>query len=130
RDPVEKARILEGWVHRKLDKSYGKNASTARDVLKNRAGDCTEHALLFVALARSAGIPSREVGGLVYAGDPGLFAWHAWAEIHDGHQWVSVDPMWDQVYVDPTHIKMQKDSDDYSWVNVCGGLKLKVVKAQ
>ena len=94
-------------------------------ILDNRAGDCSEHALLFVALARAAGIPAREVGGLAYPGDePPLFGWHAWAEIHDGSQWVSVDPMWNQVYVDATHIKLTEDVSDLSWFNVVGRLKL------
>ena len=49
---------------------------------------------------------SREVGGVAYVNVRGrpLFGWHAWAEIHDGTQWVTVDPTWDQLNVDATHI--------------------------
>jgi transglutaminase-like putative cysteine protease len=87
--------------------------------------------LLFVALARAAGLPAREVGGVAYVGgDEPAFGWHAWAEIHDGSQWVAVDPTWGEVYVDATHIKFTEGSEDRSYVNVAGKLKLKVVKVE
>jgi hypothetical protein len=56
-DPIEAARRIGTWVYRNLRKTYSANASTALEILENRAGDCTEHTLLFVALARAAGIP-------------------------------------------------------------------------
>ena len=34
----------------------------------------------------------------------------------DGTQWVSVDPTWDEVYVDATHIKFSEGSQDYGWI--------------
>jgi transglutaminase-like putative cysteine protease len=78
-------------------------------VLRSGKGDCTEHALLFVALARSAGIPARGVHGLVYAnygdGGPGLY-WHAWAEVRVGDEWIAVDPTFDQDVADATHITL------------------------
>lgn len=121
-----KAEKIGAWVYARLEKTGAKNASTARDVLHNRAGDCTEHTLLFVALARAAGLPAREVGGLAYAGDGG-FAWHAWAEFHDGHHWVTVDPTWNELPVDATHIKLNEDPRELSWVNLIGRLKLRVL---
>lgn len=124
--PVQKADRLQDWVYKNLEKTYGRDASTARDVLSNKAGDCTEHARLFTALARSVGIPTREVGGLVWAAPSPMFAWHAWAEIHDGHQWVSVNPMWNQVYVDATHLKMSEGPNDYAWTQVAGSMKVKL----
>jgi hypothetical protein len=128
-DPMEKTRRIEKWVYKKLEKSYRDNADTALGVLERKAGDCTEHSLLFVALARAAGLPAREVGGVAYENSAKpKFAWHAWAEIHDGHQWISVDPTWDQVYVDGTHIKMSEGDKDMAWVNVVGGLSFKLVK--
>jgi hypothetical protein len=129
-DPLKKAKLLEAWVYKQLRKSYSDNADSALEVLDHKAGDCTEHALLFVALARAVGIPAREVGGVAYvnANKQPLFGWHAWAEIHDGHQWVSVDPTWNQVYVDGTHIKLSEGSRDLAWANVAGKMKIKVVK--
>jgi hypothetical protein len=127
-EPVEAARRLEEWVYKNLRKTYAENADNALAVLTAKAGDCTEHTLLFTALARAAGLPAREVGGIVYvAADKPVFGWHAWSEVHDGHQWVSVDPTWNEVYVDATHIKFSTGSQDLAWVNVLGKLKLKVV---
>jgi hypothetical protein len=130
-DAVKKAGLLQKWVHDNLKKSYTDNAEDALTVLENKAGDCTEHTLLFVALARAAGLPAREVGGVAYVGGDELaFSWHAWAEIHDGAQWVAVDPTWGQVYVDATHIKFSEGSEDRAYLNVAGKLKLKVVKVE
>jgi len=105
------------------------NASTTLEVLDNMAGDCTEHTLLFVSLARAAGLPAREVGGVAFVNvdDRPLFGWHAWAEVHDGEQWVTVDPTWDELYVDATHVKFS-EGDDMAWLNVLGHVKFKVVK--
>lgn len=131
-DPVAAAGLLQRWVYGNLHRSFKANSSSALQVLANRAGDCTEHALLFVALARAVGIPARPVTGLMYAdGQRPFFAWHEWAEIHDGSQWISVDPAWDQVLVDATHIRLQDGQQDSSWLNLMGGgLKLKVVEVK
>jgi hypothetical protein len=128
KDPVKMAGLLEKWVFDNLRKSYSSNADNALTILDNKAGDCTEHTRLFVALARAVDLPAREVGGVAYVKtSKPLFGWHAWAEVHDGAQWVSVDPTWDQVYVDATHIKFSEGSEDFAWVNVAGKLKMKVV---
>ena len=70
------------------------NAS-ARQAYDECAGDCTEHAALFVALARAAGLPARNAGGFVYISAPdssqAMFGYHAWAEVWIG-RWVPVDP--------------------------------------
>lgn len=124
---VERARRIAEWIHENLRPTYAANASNAFQVLENRSGDCSEYTILFVALARSAGIPTREVAGLIYTGDETGMVWHAWAEVHDGTQWVSVDPMWDQVYVDATHITFSEAVEDWSWVNVIGRLKIEVI---
>jgi hypothetical protein len=131
KDPMKRAKLLESWVYKHIRKSYSDNADTALEVLDHKAGDCTEHSLLFVALARAAGLPAREVGGIAYVKvNKPLFGWHAWAEVHDGHQWVSVDPTWNEVYVDGTHIKLSEGSRDLAWANVAGKMKIKVVKVE
>ncbi len=131
KEPLKAATRIEKWVYKTLRKTYDANADDALTVLENKAGDCTEHTLLFTALARAAGIPAHEVGGLVYAGgDKPSFGWHAWAEIHDGSQWVTVDPTFGQVNVDPTHIKFSEGSEDQAYLNVAGKLKMKVVKVE
>lgn len=135
KDAREAATRLGGWVHDNLRATYGADASTATGVLAQKAGDCTEHTLLFTALARAAGIPTRQVGGVMYSDTPApMFGWHAWAEIHDGRGWISVDPTWRQVRVDPTHVLLSVGDDDggedLSWVNVVGALKIRVGKVE
>jgi hypothetical protein len=128
KDALEKARLIEKWVYKTLKKRYDANSDSALGILQNKAGDCTEHSLIFVALCRAAGVPAREVGGLAYIDSKKpLFGWHAWAEVHDGHQWVTVDPTWNQVYVDGTHLKMSEGDRDLTWTNIIGTLKIHVV---
>lgn len=126
RTPLDKIRRLQSWVYKNLEKSYTSNASTPQQVLANRAGDCTEHALLVAALARAAGLPAREVAGLLYLDGTGLFGWHQWAEVYDGRRWVSVDAAWDQVYVSVGHIKLTNNGDDFNVFSVCGKLRFTV----
>ncbi len=127
-DPLRKIRLLQEWVFSNMRPTMVANGSTALGVLETRAGDCTEITPLFVALARAVGIPAREVGGLAYANEtPPLFGWHAWAEAHDGHQWVSVDPTWNQIDVDATHLKLTEDTADWSWINLVGRLRIRIL---
>ena len=129
-ETMEQVSRLKHWVHAHIRQTMAANASTATDVLENRAGDCTELTLLFVSLARALGIPAREVNGVMFVGaGHRFFGWHAWAEIHNGHQWVSVDPTWDEVYVDATHLKVSEGVDDWRWVNVLGKVKFHVIKS-
>ena len=128
-NPKNRAAHLQHWVYSRLQKTYSKNAVNSQQVLENMAGDCTEHAMLFVALARAAGIPAREVGGLMYVQGilGGSFAWQAWGEIHNGRRWVAMDPTWDEELIDATHIKMAESLDDYSWMQVLGKIQLTVI---
>ena len=100
---------LAHFVFERLEKAYGVSRDRATEVLALGKGDCTEHALLFTALARAAGIPARQVHGLVYAryddGVPALY-WHAWVEVKSGDEWIALDPTFDQPVADPTHIAL------------------------
>jgi len=64
---------------------------------------CLEFTDLFVALARSAGIPAREIDGFAYTQNTSsrplskvLDILHSWPEYYDSNQqtWVMVDPTW------------------------------------
>ncbi|HVG93581.1 MAG TPA: transglutaminase-like domain-containing protein, partial [Planctomycetota bacterium] len=63
--------------------------ASAIEILRDRQGDCSEHALLFVALCRAAGIPARRCSGYVCVGSH--WGAHAWAEAWVG-AWIGVDP--------------------------------------
>lgn len=128
----EKASRIVKWIFANLEKTMAKNSDNALDILDKKAGDCTEHTLLFVTLARAVGIPSREVGGIAYMAGEKVpkMAWHAWAEFHDGKQWLTADPTWNQTLVDGTHIKFSEGSTDLKWLNILGGLTLHVIDFQ
>ena len=128
----EKASRIVKWIFTNLEKTMAKNSDNALDILDKKAGDCTEHTLLFVTLARALNIPSREVGGIAYMAGEKIpkMAWHAWAEFHDGKQWLTADPTWNQTLVDGTHIKFSEGSTDLKWLNILGGLTLQVIDFQ
>ncbi len=108
-------RIAE-WIDREMTPNYDIGFASAREILRNRQGDCTEYTVLFVALCRAVGIPSRAAVGVMY-GD-GIFAYHMWPEVYVG-RWVNLDPKWlavdeksQEYYADATHIKLGRSELD------------------
>jgi transglutaminase-like putative cysteine protease len=74
-------------------KTLGRGWDIASQVAASRAGDCTEHAVLLTALARSFGRPARVATGLVIVAEParlGAFG-HAWSEVWSDGRWLPVD---------------------------------------
>lgn len=113
RDDFEKIAKLAIWIDKNIQ--YDKSIDTPKDalwVLDNKRGVCNEFAILFAALSRSLGIPTRFVSGNAY----GNRTWegHAWAEVYLG-KWVPVDPTWLEVgNLDATHIKFAVGNDSVS----------------
>ena len=109
-DPKRKVQRLVKFVSRYIEDTLDDNALNALAVCKNKKGDCSEHALLFTAMARAAGVPCRSVGGFIYGGDDmKAFTGHAWNEvILDGH-WYPVDSSWEEFTINPTHIQLKDD---------------------
>jgi hypothetical protein len=97
------AERINEWVFDNLDKKITFSLPSAVEVLETREGDCNEHATLFVALARAAGVPSRIAVGLVY--HKGSFYYHAWPEVYVG-EWVAMDPTFGQSPADATHVRL------------------------
>jgi hypothetical protein len=102
RDPRVVAERINQWVYDSLTKRITFGIPSALQVLRARAGDCNEHAQLFVALARAVGIPARINGGLAYI--DGKFYYHAWPEIFL-RDWVSIDPTFGQFPADAAHLR-------------------------
>ncbi len=85
------ARILARWVSGYItDRRPADDEIDATAVVRTRRASCRGHVALFLALAGRAGIPAREVVGLVV--DDGRLYPHAWAEVRVGGAWYSVDP--------------------------------------
>jgi len=122
----EAARRLSAHVHGRLEKAYGASHDRASDVLEAGKGDCTEHTVLLLALARALGIPARGVHGLVYAqygdGQPALY-WHAWPEIRSAGEWIALDPTFGQPVADATHLALGKGTQ-VDTVGLLGTLKV------
>lgn len=76
----------------------------AIDALRNpQSALCMEFTDLFIAIARAAGIPAREINGFAYTENPNIQplslvsdVLHSWPEYWDKERntWVSVDPTW------------------------------------
>jgi len=102
-DPFEAARLLNSWVYGTLKKEITLSVPSALQVLQARQGDCNEHTVLYVALARSIGLPARTAVGLVHV--RGHFYYHAWPEVYLNKQWVAVDPTLGQFPADASHLR-------------------------
>ena len=75
------------------NKNYLSNFDFASKVARTRSGDCTEHAILLAALARSQKYPARLVLGVVLIGqaqDIDGFG-HAWTEVYHDGEWLLLD---------------------------------------
>ncbi len=94
--PLEQARIFYEYVTSvmRYDKSgsgWGRgDAIYACDV---RRGNCTDFHSLFIALARSAGIPARFTIGFPLGASRSdkIRGYHCWAEFYAGGEWIPVD---------------------------------------
>jgi hypothetical protein len=108
------ARRLNAFVHRHLrDKTLAHAFASATEALEARAGDCTEHAVLFSALAKIVGIPTKLATGLVYVGGARpAFGYHEWVEVWLGDDWHPMDPTFGQDVADATHIKFSEGLSD------------------
>jgi len=117
---------INSYLFSKIKKTNIIGSSDAIETMKRMEGDCTEHAYLFVAMARSLGIPARVIAGVAYRN--GRFYYHAWAEVYD-LGWISVDPTWGQLPADATHIKfVEGNGDEFAKImGLIGNLKIQVL---
>ncbi len=99
----EAARVITSWVYENVRKTPTLSVPSAREVLEQMTGDCNEHTVLFTALARASGIPTRMCTGLAFSA--GQFYYHAWPEVWVG-KWLAVDPTLGQFPADPLHLRL------------------------
>jgi len=96
---LEKARAVYDWT---VENTYrnpetrGCGKGDVCSLLQDPGGKCADISSVFVALARAAGVPTREVFGIRLGKKDGqdVSSWqHCWAEFFlPGYGWVSVDP--------------------------------------
>jgi hypothetical protein len=115
RAPRLKAERLVRYVHANLEKKPTISIPSALEVLKTKVGDCNEHTALYVAMARSLGLPARVDVGLVQL--RGAFYYHAWPEVWVEEapgrgRWQAVDPTLNQFPADATHVRLARGGLD------------------
>lgn len=127
-NPMDKVKLLNSWTFNSIDKKPTISIPNALDVLKTKTGDCNEHAVLFAALSRSLGIPTKIILGMVYL--DGKFYYHAWNEVFLGG-WVSVDATLNQLPADASHIKFFEGdiSRSAEIMKLVGKLDLQIIDA-
>ena len=128
--PKEKVAAIQEWVFKNVKKVPTFSLPTAKDVFLKRVGDCNEHAVLFAAIARAAGIPCVIVSGMVYASDG--FYYHAWNLVHVDGAWIPVDSTFGQFPADVTHIILAVGdiSDAIEIMQFLRNIRIQVVEAR
>jgi transglutaminase-like putative cysteine protease len=95
KDPRARAHALAEAVFDAV--KYKSGTSDVQDsaavAFKSGEGVCQDHAHVFIAAARSAGLPARYVSGYLYTGDASDAASHAWVDVWLGAEigWESID---------------------------------------
>jgi len=129
RDDTRKVELISDWVYENIEKRVTVSVPSAVEVLETRRGDCNEHTVLYVALARAAGVPARTAAGLVYVG--GSFYYHAWPEVYL-NGWVAVDPTLGQLPADAAHLRFTIGglARQVELIKLIGQLHLEVVQSE
>jgi hypothetical protein len=133
--PRARAERLVRHVNSIIEKKPTVSLPSAREVLRTRVGDCNEHTILYVAMARALGIPSRIAVGLVYL--HGAFYYHAWPEVYledppGRGLWLPVDPTLNEFPADATHVRLARGGLDKqaAIIPLIGQIKMSILEAQ
>lgn len=91
------------YDYEKLNRERPTRTPAAESLINSQSAICTDFTNVFVALARKAGIPARELEGFAISENPDLKplsltqdVLHAWPEYFDTTKstWTQVDPTW------------------------------------
>jgi hypothetical protein len=128
-DPARvKAMKLISWVHEKIQKKPVLSVPNALETLRQKAGDCNEHAVLFAALARAAGISTDVEAGLVYQN--GRFYYHAWNILYLD-QWITADTAMGQFPADVTHVRFVRGTESQiDLMSLIGRLDIEILEVR
>lgn len=124
KDTVETLYNLAEYVRKSMNYTLAtmeiKNSSW---IMENKQGVCSHYTILFMALARSLGLPSRFVSGVAYSNKDKVIREHAWAEVWlPGEGWVPYDVTFGEYgWLDSSHIVLKRSLDvsssvEYSYV--------------
>jgi len=122
---VVKATKFLNWVNQNIQKRPVLSVPNALETLRNRVGDCNEHAVLLAGLARASGIPAEVEAGLVYQN--GRFYYHAWNVLHLG-RWITADAVMGQFPTDVTHIRFVRGTEQQiDLMQIIGKVNLEIL---
>jgi len=102
---AEKVEKILTWIKFNIKKKASVSWPSALEVLKSKYGDCNEHAVLFGALARASGVPTKIIVGLFFNGE--AYFYHAWNAVYIQDKWVFVDPIFNQFPADLGHLMLK-----------------------
>jgi hypothetical protein len=131
-DAREQVRLLVAWIRENV-RTSPVDVWTALDALDKREGECQGHTYLYAAFARSLGIPTRVVNGIVYSSEFDGFLYHTWAESLVAGHWLAVDPTFGMVPADATHVKLlegETAAELAPLVDWVGRLKVRVLAVE
>ncbi|MEG1898729.1 MAG: transglutaminase domain-containing protein [Bacteroidales bacterium] len=91
-------------------REYSTIVNIPQYVIDNKHGDCGQQSLLFITMARYAGIPAKwQSGWMMHPGEENL---HDWAEIYfQGIGWVPIDQSFGYVYKEGLLPRVAKTND-------------------
>jgi transglutaminase-like putative cysteine protease len=126
RTVLAKAKAIYDWTCENMYRDPATRGCGKGDVcelLKKPGGKCTDISSVYIALARAAGVPAREVFGvrLGKKAEEDVTTWqHCWVEFFlPGHGWVPVDPadVRKAMLVEKLELKDAKTREyrDYFW---------------
>ena len=111
---VEVLYTLAEYVRNSMNYNLAKQElEKASDIIQNKEGVCSHYTILFIALAKSRGFPSRYVSGVAYSNKVNDFQEHAWAEIWlPDLGWVPFDVTFGQYgWLDSSHVVLKRSVD-------------------
>lgn len=105
---------LVEYVAGLVEASDERDWDLASVVARRRKGDCSEHAVLTVALARLQGIPARVVLGVALVSEQKKHAafGHAWAELFESGKWQVADAALFDLKADVRHLPVGVIEDE------------------
>jgi hypothetical protein len=95
------------WVFAYIQPDLIPQTLSTEEILTQKRGKCVEYAVLFAAIARAAGLPTRMALGERY--QDGAWVGHMWNEVWLG-EWIAVDASHNQITPDALLLKFV-DSD-------------------
>jgi transglutaminase-like putative cysteine protease len=126
-DSAQTVRNIAAWLKKNVTYKVEKGPidkldfKAADELVERGYAECRGYAILLTALCRAAGVPARQVWGMIML-PPGMggFASHNWAEVYiAGVGWVPIDPQAPDTFgwLPTTHLRLFMDMRKNSRTN-------------